>query len=88
MDQTTIRINKTTKKQLDKQGKKGQSYQTIITNILQTKKGEQNMKEYKDLNEQNKILFKKLERIYINHQTIRRTSFVEVLGVLINKHKQ
>ena len=45
------------------------------------------MKEFKDLNERQKELFRRLEAIWTADTLSTRYDFVEVMGVLINKYK-
>lgn len=45
------------------------------------------MKQYLDLTPNERVLFDKIESIFINHPSVSTKSFVTVLGVLINKHK-
>jgi len=45
------------------------------------------MKQYKDLTENEKVLFVRMEDLFKYHPSIRRQSFVKVLGILINKYK-
>jgi len=45
------------------------------------------MKTYKDLNEQEQILFNKIELIFRDHPSISKEMFSKVLFVLGNKYK-
>ena len=45
------------------------------------------MKQYKDLTENEKVLFNRMEDLFKYHPSITKVSFVKVLGILINKYK-
>lgn len=45
------------------------------------------MTAYKDLTQNQQLLFDKIEWIFMNQVSISRHDFIMVLGVLINKHK-
>ena len=46
------------------------------------------MMHYKDLTENEKVLFEHIEAMFVNHPSITRQQFVSVLGVMINKYKK
>ena len=46
------------------------------------------MKQYKDLTEQQKKIFQKVEDIFISHPSVTVHDYVTVLGVVINKYKR
>ena len=45
------------------------------------------MKTFKDLTPQQKMLFVRIEDIFIDNEYIKHKDFVTVLGILINKYK-
>ena len=45
------------------------------------------MTTYSDLTQLEKLLFNKIENIYIDHPSVTGKSFVKVLFLLGNKHK-
>ena len=45
------------------------------------------MKQYKDLSVEQKCIFDKIERIFIEYSSITVKDFVTALGVLLNKYK-
>jgi len=46
------------------------------------------MKTYKDLDDNEKVLFNKIEKIFIQHPSISLDIWCRVLGVVLNKYKQ
>jgi hypothetical protein len=46
------------------------------------------MKQYKDLDAQEKLIFERIELIFRDNPTITIKSFCRVLGVLLNKYKR
>ena len=46
------------------------------------------MKTYDKLTIQEKVIYDNIDKIFINHISIKRSEFVKVLGILINKYKK